>query len=238
MPGTFRPPDPLVISKAAQNYLLPGFINRGIKPALFVRTTNTGAIEGPQDKTFNVINQDDLLEEQLFGIFGKPILSNLVFPPGKYTDLQGREINFSGIRIDEAIMTVTQPKNIIKTPIQGVNGTIKEYISDGDFSIVIDGILIGETLEGQQDSNTNNQDVQAQVLQKEDIGNNYPTRDVKQFVSLMKVPQEITVRSNYLEAIGVDLMVVENWSLPQARGASNYQPFSIRCSSETIINLV
>ena len=39
------------------------------------------------------------------------------------------------------LLEVTQTKIIIKTPVQGRNGTVKEYISDGDYIVNIRGGL-------------------------------------------------------------------------------------------------
>ena len=40
--------------------------------------------------------------------------------------------------IKECLVTINQEKNIVATPIDGRVGTIKEYISDGDFQITLD----------------------------------------------------------------------------------------------------
>ncbi|MEI8137589.1 MAG: DUF6046 domain-containing protein, partial [Bacteroidota bacterium] len=47
------------------------------------------------------------------------------------------------IVIDTALFNVTQTKNIITTSIQGRNGTVKEYISLGDYNVTIKGVLTG-----------------------------------------------------------------------------------------------
>lgn len=44
------------------------------------------------------------------------------------------------------LITIEQTKNIIKTAIQGRNGTIKEYISLGDYMITIEGLIVSEEL--------------------------------------------------------------------------------------------
>jgi hypothetical protein len=47
-------------------------------------------------------------------------------------------ITVDGVQID---VIVSMKKNIVMTPVQGKNGSFKEYISDGDFEVTISGRL-------------------------------------------------------------------------------------------------
>jgi hypothetical protein len=55
------------------------------------------------------------------------------------------------IELQTVLSDVTMTKNIVKTDMQGVDGTIKEYISDGDYEITIRGMLVSEENEFPQD---------------------------------------------------------------------------------------
>lgn len=54
--------------------------------------------------------------------------------------------NIDGILLKTCLVTINQTKNIIKTSIAGRNGTIKEYMSDGDYLITVSGIIVNEDL--------------------------------------------------------------------------------------------
>ena len=73
---------------------------------------------------------------------GTPVFSNLDFIGGSYKNLQGEQIEYEDLRIDTVLFDVSQQKNVVTTEIQGRNGTIKEYISDGDFAINISGLIV------------------------------------------------------------------------------------------------
>ena len=75
---------------------------------------------------------------------GTPYWTNLKVLPLSYTDPITQEF----ISVDEqeyitCLITITGSKNVIKTPIQGRNGTIKEYIAQNDYSINIKGGIFG-----------------------------------------------------------------------------------------------
>src|SRR3990167_7460356 len=78
-------------------------------------------------------------------ILGTPVYDNIVFQGGKYKTLEGDEITYAGgpnsenFRIDNVLMTLSQSKNIVTTALQGRDGTIKEFMSNGDYVINIAG---------------------------------------------------------------------------------------------------
>ena len=74
-------------------------------------------------------------------LLNTPVIDNIVFQSGSYIDLDGNEIPYNELRIDAVIIEVSQVKNIIKTSVQGRPGTVKEYISDGDYIINIRGVV-------------------------------------------------------------------------------------------------
>lgn len=93
------------------------------------------------------------------------------------------------IKLDAVTMVVTQSKNIVKTPIQGRNVTIKEYISDGDYDITIKGVITS-TLSGRS-----------------------PAEDLDNLVNLMSVPNEIVLVSDYLALFKIQYVVVESYNV-------------------------
>lgn len=158
--------------------------------------------------------------------FGTPVFSNLEIPAGKYKTLDGNVIEFDGIRVDAVLFNVTQTKNIIKTPIQGRNGTIKEYISDGDYFISADGVIVGET-----DQSGRNFTVKA--------GDGiFPENDFRKLVEILKCPEPIEIVSEFLDFFEIRNVVIESAAFDQTSGDRSRQVFSLKMISDTPIELV
>ena len=145
---------------------------------------------------------------------GTPIFSNLEFPKGSYKNLEGVQTDFEGLVIDTVLLSVNQSKNIIKTPIQGRNGTVKEYISDGDFDVSIRGIIASES------------------------SSVYPEEEVLKLIAICKVQKELKVASRYLNQVfDVQNLVITSYSIPQTEGTQNVQMFELNCISDDPVEL-
>ena len=120
------------------------------------------------------------------------------------------------VLIDTALFNVTNTKNIVTTAIQGRNGTVKEYISGGDYKITIRGIISG-------------------------YNGTYPqTQTANKFVSpvadLLEICQEntaLTVNSWYLNQFDIYDIVVTDFTLGQNEGEFAVQTFEISALSDT-----
>ena len=120
----------------------------------------------------------------------------------------------SGISVNDCVITVQQTKNIIKTPIQGRNGTVKEYISDGDYQVTLKGRI-----------SSNQPDV-------------FPSTEVSNLVSLLQVQDALEIESEYLrECYGVTVLVVESYNMQRKEGMSSEQEYEIKCISHQPIEL-
>lgn len=154
--------------------------------------------------------------------FGLPVFSSLEFEGGQFQTLDGELINYQPLRIDTVLITVNMTKNIVTTALQGRNGTVKEYASDGDYSINIKGVLAG-------------------------VGQNeYPSIEVEALNRILTVPNTIKVTSEFLSRFGsispfgiegIEEVVVESFSFPQSEGFHNVQLFNINLLSDTPIEL-
>jgi len=155
-------------------------------------------------------------------LLGTEVFTNLTFKSGSYVPLDGGlPISYSGLTIDSVLMTVSQAKNVITTPIQGKSGTFKEYVSDGDFEIQVSGVLISKD-------------------------NTYPEFTVETLMTLFSVPDSLQVTSEFLGHFGVisptglsgiDEVVIVDYSFPQQEGYRNQQLFSCKMISDTPIEL-
>ena len=167
-----------------------------------------------QDK---IIDDEIEQENQKEGTsrFGTPIFDTLTFSGDNpdnnklsYTTLQGEEIVLDPLKMIVVLLTVNQAKNIVKTPVQGRDGTVKEYISLGDFMINIKGVLSSDAI-----------DVE-------------PTDEKEQLIKYCAAPIEIACSSRYLQSFGINSLVIENYKLEQIKGTRNLVKYELNCSSD------
>lgn len=134
---------------------------------------------------------------------GKQWLTSLAL---KY---DGKEFIFN-----ECIITLNMEKNIVTTALQGRNGTIKEYISDGDYNISIDAGISTYTLD-----------------YKEDFDIAYPIDAVAELKKFLSIPEALEVQSDFLEIFGIKSAVVKSFGLQQETH-SNRQSINIQMLSD------
>lgn len=140
--------------------------------------------------------------------FNTPVFSDVTFSGGNYIDENGNQITFNGLTIQLCLISVMNQKNIIETSLQGRNGTVKEYISDGDYQVKIEGKIYGAG------------------------ANSYPQDDVQKLIQICKAPQAITVTSAFLKMFDISSIVVRNYTIDQLEGIRNYQEFTLQCLSD------
>lgn len=163
-------------------------------------------------------------------ILGTPVYTDLCLKGLKYTDnITNREIDLPNDRyrsgatgsnknsayymiLDSILMTVSQAQRIIKTEIQGRNGTVKEYIGADDAQITIQGIITGQN-------------------------GVHPKDEVKRLKDWLDAPVSKSVTAWWLNNLGINQLVVDSYSLPQTEGGYSYQVFSINCISDLPIEL-
>ena len=132
--------------------------------------------------------------------------------PNVYIDLDGNEIPYEPVSLQSVITLVTQNKNIITTPIQGVDGTVKEYISLSDYQITLQGY----------------------ISTKDFV---YPEEEVEKLVKLCNIPAAIPVISEHLQLFGIDDIVIKDYDISERAGFRNSQIFTINALSDNDINL-
>lgn len=115
----------------------------------------------------------------------------------------------------ECVITINQEKNIVTTPLQGRDGTVKEYISDGDYSITIEA-GINNYKEGDE--------TQASY--------DYPIEKIRALRQFLKVKDAIEVQSDFLQVFDISSAVIKNYNFVQETH-SNRQGVSISMLSDT-----
>lgn len=108
----------------------------------------------------------------------------------------------------ECICLVTMEKNIVQTALQGRNGTIKEYINDGDYQVEIAAALSSECDE-------------------------YPKEELRKLMGMLKSNDPLLVDDNsFLGLFGITNLIVKNYGFNQETH-SNRQSFTMCCLSDT-----
>ena len=156
-------------------------------------------------RVLNGLESDEIFAGKYFGL---PMWDNLILDSGKEEEKKNLEI-------DMVLMNVSMTKNIIKTAIQGMNGTVKEYISDGDFAINLKGALFSE-----KNSNA------------------YPEDDVRTLIEICRKQESIRVESGFLSRFDIVDIVIENYKLEAAKATRNVQFFDINAVSDTPKELI
>lgn len=116
------------------------------------------------------------------------------------------------MNLETVLITVEQPIRVIKTEIQGRNGTVKEYIGADDAKITINGIITGSN-------------------------GIYPRDEVSRLKRWLDAPVSKDIVAWWLGNLGVNKIVVENYSIPQVQGGYSYQMFSIDAISDLPVEL-
>lgn len=118
--------------------------------------------------------------------------------------------------MNDAVVAVSRRRNIVSTSMVGMDGTVKEYISENDYEL---NIMVG-----------------VQALRDGVIVDEYPTDGIQQLRKYFDEKKAITVQSKFLELFDIDSIVITNFSVVQAT-ESNYQPISIGALSDTEYNV-
>jgi hypothetical protein len=115
--------------------------------------------------------------------------------------------------LGEVLMVVSQTKNIVSTVVVGRNGTVKEYVSDGDYQVKMQGLIAS--------NNTL-----------------YPKESVWKLLKLLKKVESLKVTSWFLQQFDVYDLAITDYSFPQNEGCENMQLFEISALSDTPVELI
>lgn len=115
---------------------------------------------------------------------------------------------------ETALIELNQTKNIVKTAIAGTNGTVKEYMSQGDYIINLKGVVVG------------------------DVANQRPSADkLNNLIAFLRAPLSIPISCAFLEEFHISSVVVESYKIGQREGARNVIDVEINMLSDSVIEL-
>jgi hypothetical protein len=111
------------------------------------------------------------------------------------------------LRYEAVLITVNQAKKIVKTEIQGREGTVKEYIGMDDYAVQVNGVITASN-------------------------GRHPATEISDLKKMLDAPIPIGVACAYLQNLNIMSMVVESYELGQQPGGYSYQQFSITFVSD------
>ena len=190
-----------------------------LKLARYYKLNNVAVINTKQNNPYLGKPELQLKEYPNFPVgtsaLGTPIYSDLTLKYiDPYTDFLGNVIqpNATDISLETVIITLDQPIRIIKTEIQGRDGTVKEYIGKDDAKIKINAVITGSN-------------------------GRYPTEKVAAIKAWLDAPVSKSITAWWLDNLGISNIVIEAYSIPQVEGGISYQMFSIDAISDNPVEL-
>lgn len=145
---------------------------------------------------------------------GTPVVADIVFEGGTYTDDEtGRQITFQSVTLATILISLSQPKRIIRTEIQGRPGSVKEYIGMDDYQVTIQGVITGPN-------------------------GVFPANEVAELHKILKAPITIPVVSAYLQLFDIFNLVIVDFSFDQEPGGYSKQTFIINAISDKPVELI
>ncbi len=138
---------------------------------------------------------------------GTLVYADVTFASVTYTDNDGKSVTTPRMTFQSILISVSFPRFIVKTQIQGRNGQVKEYIGEDDAQITFRGVICGPN-------------------------GHYPATEVAALKKIIKAPVEIPVISSYLQNLDIATMVFEDRELEQEEGGYSYQTFSLNAVSD------
>jgi hypothetical protein len=156
------------------------------------------------------------LQTNRSSIYGTPVMSNLVLGSSPlfftYTDIDGNIQTQDSVNLECCVMTISRPKNTIKTVLEGRDGTVKQFISSGDYKIDVTAIIATDD-------------------------ESYPLILIDTLNNIFNIPDSIPVKSLLLNQLGISSVVIDDHTMTQEEGFYNQQKISFTMSSDLPINL-
>jgi hypothetical protein len=210
---------------AKQNFILPKLPNPKGQAELILKGAGLAFIK----PKFYRVNETEIANEQFdsdltksskFGIPTFDMFSFNCSVGNKITYTASKEFGGGNVILDSpfvfetALITVNQTKNIVKTAISGQNGTVKEFMSEGDFVINLKGVIVGYTANQRPDIN-----------------------QLNSLVAYLKAPVSLPVSCNFLNEWLISSVAVESYTVGQREGARNIIDVEINMLSDSTIEL-
>lgn len=136
------------------------------------------------------------------------------FWEGRYvlTELILRKADGETLVMNEAVVSITREKQIVRTTLVGLDGTVKEYICNGDHEVSIAVGIVALDESGQ-------------------MTDDYPDAGVRKVREFLDENRAVEINSEFLAIFGIDRVIVTRFSITQET-ASNRQVINISALSD------
>lgn len=111
-------------------------------------------------------------------------------------------------------VSLQKSKDIVETKVQGAKGTVKEYISEGDWNITIQGFLLTDI----------------NVV-------DFPETETRELSQLLALPATLEVESRVLNTHEIHNLVIYDYNFPTFGERLGIQPYEIRAKSDEVVEL-
>jgi hypothetical protein len=134
-------------------------------------------------------------------------------------------INHNGKKYDlpYSTISITMRKNIQKTALPGRQGSVKELIQIEDYQFTVQGVVLG-----------------AEVIENgTKVIEGLPEEGIKELNELFSINEPIRLENAFAEIFlpKDNRVVIESMDLPEMKGVTGAQAYTITLSSDTILEL-
>lgn len=172
---------------------------------------------------------------------GTEIRQRVTFKPQSYKTLKGDPVETVEFFLNDAIMTVTQNRNVIETRITGMDGSVNEYINEDNFSITISGTLdldsIAEHQTFQNDTGLVPSPLEKTFGYKQPLFKNknlskYPHDAILELRKITQNTEPIEIESTLLnDGFGITNVYCKSLTIPQQAGVITTQIYRLELRS-------
>lgn len=124
-------------------------------------------------------------------------------------------VTIDGYRLPfEPLVEIGGGKSIVRTPLAGFNGTVKENMGLDDYAITIRGIVLNED------------------------SDDYPEADVLRLRAIFESKDALDILCPLLSLFNINRIAIENIRLPGEEGVLHYQPYEFTGYSDFDVELL
>jgi len=120
------------------------------------------------------------------------------------------------LRLADAVAAVSRERRIVSTALVGRDGTVKEYINEGDWAV---NLVVG-----------------LQAIEGGRISDEYPGDELRELKKYLDEKAALRVHSEFLDIFGITRLVVKSYSATQTT-EQNYQAVSISAVSDEAVEI-
>lgn len=155
---------------------------------------------------------------------GVKVIDSLTMSFPDFTTDKGVFYPGQTLNIQNVMMSITQKKNIVKTPIAGSDGRVKQYISLDDYDIELYGKIIGYDGGDGQGGGF--------------VPGERPDVAIRNFVNFMEAPTAVDISCDILELANITEGVIDNFKLVQEVGRLDNQAFTFKLLSDKPFEII